>query len=261
MSPTNGAPIGDRLPGRISLIVPAHNEADNLPGLLAKSRQVLAVLADDFEIILVDDGSTDDTQSVARASMGDQADRLRIVSHERKSGYGISVADGLRAARGEVVGFVDGDGQFDVADLVTLAAMLRSSDLAAGWRMARADPWHRSVVSGTFNVLVRLLYGLNYRDVDCGMKLFKRRVLDGASPLLARSALLNTELYFKTRRNGFEIAQVGIPHYPRLAGVRSGARLRPILRAVRELFSLRWQLARNWRPAAAAMPSGQPREV
>jgi len=246
------AESGVHLAGLVSLVIPAHNEAANLPRVLPAARAVLVALADEFEIVLVDDGSTDQTVAVARSEMGQDGARLRVVSHARKSGYGITVADGLRAARGQWVAFMDGDGQFDPMDLGRLAERAADADLITGWRQRRADPWHRSVVSHTFNLLVRLLYGISYRDVDCGFKLMRRQVLDAASPLLARSALLNTEIYFKAQRSGLRVAQVGLTHHPRLAGVRSGGRLRPILRAVGELVRLRLELARSWSPKGAS---------
>ncbi|EQD62160.1 glycosyl transferase family 2, partial [mine drainage metagenome] len=138
---------GGQLAGLVSLVIPAHNEAENLPGVLRAARTVLAALGDDYEIVLVDDGSTDATVAVARAEMGDDAARLRVVTHSRKSGYGITVADGLRAAQGQWVAFMDGDGQFDPLDLKLLAELAQAADLIAGWRRRRADPWHRSVVS------------------------------------------------------------------------------------------------------------------
>jgi glycosyltransferase involved in cell wall biosynthesis len=240
----------DRLEGSVSLVIPVYNESANMAAVIPAARLTLSQIADDFEVVLVDDGSTDDTVSTARREMGDQVDRLKVVTHERKSGYGITVADGLRAATGEWVAFVDGDGQFDPGDLRRLAQLADGADLIAGWRIHRADPWHRSVVSGTFNVLVHFLYGISYRDVDCGFKLMRRELLDVASPLKARSALLNTELYFKATRARMVVRQVGIQHHPRVAGVRSGGKLIPILRAVRELVRLRLELARTWEPPA-----------
>jgi glycosyltransferase involved in cell wall biosynthesis len=213
----------------------------------------LRALASDWEVVLVDDGSTDDTVAVARAAMGQDAGRLRVIRHQRKSGYGITVADGLRAARGDYVGFMDGDGQFDPGDLRTLADLMPTADLATGRRRRRADPGYRLVIAGVFNILVRALYGVRVADIDCGLKLMRRRVLDASAPLLARSALLNTELYFKSQRSGLRIRQVPVSHYPRVAGVRSGARLIPILRAIRDLMWLRLRLARRWRA-----PTGQP---
>jgi glycosyltransferase involved in cell wall biosynthesis len=223
--------------------------------VIGNSRAVLDGLSPDWEIVLVDDGSTDDTVAVARAAMGAAASRLRVVSHDSKRGYGITVADGLRTARLDYIAFMDGDGQFDAADLRTLADLMPSADLAAGWRLHRADPSYRLVIAGVFNVLVRTLYGVRARDVDCGLKLMRRRVLDAAAPLLARSALLNTELYFKCRRSGLRVRQVAVNHYPRIAGVRSGARLIPILRAIRDLVWLRLRLARTWHAPSVAAPA------
>ena len=237
-----------RLDGLVSLVIPVHNEAENIPRVVSGSRAALAQLSEEFEIVLVDDGSSDGSASAAARTLGDDADHLVVVRHTHKMGYGVSVADGLRASRGAYVAFMDGDGQFDPQDLTRLAALLPEADLIGGWRIHREDPWHRSVVSGTFNVFVRGLYGIHYRDVDCGLKLMRRAVLEAASPLLARAALLNTELYFKAGRCGFRIAQAGVPHYRRLAGTRSGGRLVPILRAVRELVRLRVRIAREWRP-------------
>ncbi len=245
-----------RLVGTVSLVIPAHNEAENLPRVVKSSREALRELCDHFEIVLVDDGSSDGSADVARLALGEDSDRLQIVRHQTKSGYGITVADGLRAASGEWVAFMDGDGQFNPHDLALLAGQSERAELVAGWRRRRADPWHRSVVSHTFNVLVRLLYGIKYRDVDCGFKLMRREVLAAASPILARSALLNTELYFKAKRSGFRVVQIPIEHHPRLAGVRSGGRLIPILRAVQELVRLRLRLARTWRPPAPTRPGG-----
>jgi glycosyltransferase involved in cell wall biosynthesis len=242
------------LDGSLSLVIPAHNEAANMGRVVGGSLETLRELSSDWEIVLVDDGSTDDTAAVALSAMGPDAARLRVVRHARKSGYGLTVADGLRAARGDYVAFMDGDGQFDPADLKTLAGLMPDADLAAGWRRRRADPGYRLVIAGVFNVLVRLLYGVRVRDIDCGLKLMRRRVLEDAAPLLARSALLNTELYFKSQRSGLRIRQVAVPHYPRVAGVRSGARLVPIMRAIRDLVWLRLRLARAWRAPSPARP-------
>ena len=242
------------LHGSLSLVIPAHNESENMAKVIRASIEALVALVPEWEIVLVDDGSTDETVTAAREAMGDQASRLRVIAHAHKLGYGVTVADGLRASTGDYVAFMDGDGQFDPADIRSLAAMMTTADLAAGWRRHRADPRYRLVIAGVFNFLVRLLYGVRVRDIDCGLKLMHRRVLDAAAPLLARSALLNTELYFKAQRSGLRISQVPVPHYPRVAGVRSGARLIPILRAVRDLVWLRLRLMRHWRAPSLAVP-------
>jgi len=243
-----------QLDGSLTLVIPVHNEAANMPRVVGGSVATLAQLASSWEIVLVDDGSTDETVTTARRAMGDQASRLRVIAHPHKMGYGVTVADGLRAATTDYVAFMDGDGQFDPADLTSLAALMATADLAAGWRRRRADPKYRLLIAGIFNLLVRLLYGVRVHDIDCGLKLMDRTVLDAAAPLLARSALLNTELYFKAKRSGLRVRQVPVPHYPRVAGVRSGARLIPILRAVRDLVWLRLRLSRQWRAPSLTVP-------
>lgn len=235
--------------GRLSLVIPAHNERDSIGRMIRESRSVLPALARDFQIVVVDDGSTDGTAEVARAAMEGDENRLRLIRHERRSGALVSVADGLRAADGDYVAHIDGDGQFRVQDLELLAREVGHADLVGGRRKSRADPWFRSIISGVFNLGVRLLYGLPYRDMDCGLKLIRRSALERMSPLIGRSACLNAEIYFKARRSGMRVVQVQVPHYPRLTGRRSGGRLRPIARAVRELVLLRLRLASEWRPA------------
>lgn len=229
--------------------MPAHNEAENIGAVLTAARDLLAPRCPWFELVLVDDASSDGTAEVAREALGDDAGRLRVIRHEVQRGYAATVTDGLRAARGRLLAFMDGDRQFDASDLGRLLDAMNRADMAAGIRAKRADPWFRSVVSGVMNILVRTLYGIHRRDVDCGLKVFRREVFEDASPLLARSALFNTELFFKAERLGYRVTQLPVRHRPRVAGRRSGARLRPILCALRDLIRLRVRLAREWGPS------------
>lgn len=238
MAMTATLPESSRLDS-LTLVMPAHNESESLARLLPHAAAVLPGMARRIEIVIVDDGSTDGTGDVARRLCADHGLDLRVIRHEQKSGYGISVADGLRDARMEFTAFTDADGQFDVADLALLIPpLLDGADLVAGWRLERQDAAIRSVVSGVFNIALRLLYGLRVRDVDCALKLMRTDFLRSID-LEARSALLNAELYCKARRDGRRIVQVPVPHHPRELGVRSGARPRAVLRAIRELIRYR----------------------
>ena len=228
----------------LSLVLPAHNEAENLAWLLPHAARVLPTLAERFEVVVVDDGSNDGSGELARRVAAEHHLDLQVLRHDRKSGYGATVGDGLRAARLDYVAFTDADGQFELADLGRLIPLLARADLVGGWRAERQDAAMRSVVSFVFNTLVLLLYRLPYRDLDCAMKVMRREVLDTVD-LRARSALLNTELYYKARRAGFRIAQCPVPHHPRRAGRRSGARPRAILRAIKELIVFRWTMRRS----------------
>jgi len=242
MAVTAVLPETQRLSG-LSLVMPAHNESESLRRLLPHAAAVLPGLAHRVEVVLVDDGSTDGTGALAESLGGSLGLEVRVIRHARKSGYGISVGDGLRAARLEYTAFTDADGQFDVADLALLVpAVLDGAELVGGWRVRRRDAAVRSVVSGVFNLTLRLLYGLRVRDVDCALKLMRTEFLRSIE-LESHSALINAELYCKARRDGRRIVQVPVPHHPRELGRRSGARPRAILCALRELvrFRHRWR--------------------
>jgi dolichol-phosphate mannosyltransferase len=232
----------------VSLTIPAHNEAENIGRVIQDCMAVLGEGGRTYEIVLVDDASQDDTVGAARAAMGDAASNLTVVTHKGQRGYAITVCDGLRSSRGRVLAFMDGDGQFDPNDLSRLIAGLKAADFVAGIRKRRADPWYRSFVSGVYNRVVRLSFGIREKDFDCGLKVFTRAVWTGVSPIRARSAVFNPEMFFKAHRLGFRVVQVPVEHLPRLAGVRSGGRLIPVARAMRDVIRLRIWLALNWRP-------------
>jgi glycosyltransferase involved in cell wall biosynthesis len=232
-----------RLSG-LSLVLPVHNEAENLTWLLPHVAATLPGFAERYEVVVVDDGSTDGSGALATSLAAGLGMDLRVVRHAHKSGYGATVGDGLRAARLDYVAFTDADGQFEVADLGLLIPLLDGADLVGGWREERQDAAMRSVVSWVFNTLVLVLYRLPYRDIDCALKVMRRSVLDSVD-LHARSALINTELYYKARYAGWRIAQHSVPHHPRRAGRRSGARPRAIARAIKELVLFRWTMRRS----------------
>jgi dolichol-phosphate mannosyltransferase len=235
----------------VSLTIPAHNEAENIGRVLQDVMPVLCEGGRTYEIVLVDDASVDGTVGAARAAMGDAAGNLTVVTHKQQRGYAITVCDGLRASRGKVLAFMDGDGQFDPRDLGRLIARLDAADMVAGIRKRRADPWHRSFVSGVYNLVVRLTFGIREHDFDCGLKAFTRAAWNGVTPIRARSAVFNPEIFFKAHRLGFRVVQVPVEHLPRLAGRRSGGRLIPVARAMRDVIRLRASLAMTWRPEGA----------
>ena len=220
--------------------MPAHNESANLRWLLPHVNEVLPRLAARFNVIIVDDGSTDGTGSVAESLAHELGMELRVVRHERKSGYGAAVGDGLRAADLEYTAFTDADGQLDVADLARLVPLLKDADLVGGWRMTRQDPAFRSVISGVFNRLVLVTLRIPVKDVNCALKIVRTDVLRRFD-LHSKSALINAELYWKVQAHGGRFEQVGVPHHPRRMGRRSGGRLIPILRATKELVEIRFR--------------------
>lgn len=224
--------------------MPAHNEQENLGWLLPHVAEVLPRLARRYEVIIVDDGSTDGTGDRALTLAAELGLELRVVRHEGKLGYGKAVGDGLREVRLEYAAFTDADGQLDPADLALLLPLLEGNDLVGGWRTTREDPAFRSLISGVFNRLVLFLFDIRVRDVNCALKIIRTERLRSFE-LESRSALINAELYWKVKQGGGSYAQVPVPHHPRRLGRRSGGRLVPILRASRELLLMRFRSGRT----------------
>jgi glycosyltransferase involved in cell wall biosynthesis len=223
----------------ISLVLPAHDEAENIGPVIEQARKVLSRIAKEHEIIVVDDGSRDDTGRVVARFAG-----VRLLRHESNRGYGAALRTGLRAAKMEWVVFTDADLQFDLEDLVDLLEASKQVDIVAGYRAPRRDPPTRRLLGWGWGRLVRWVHGLDVRDVDCAFKLFRREVLE-AIPIESVGAFINTEILVRARSEGFEIRQIPVRHYARRAGASSGARPRVIFRAVRELLALRRRLPRS----------------
>lgn len=240
MTHANPGPPIVRLPGSLTLVLPAHNEAGNIEAVVRQSLTALPDFTDDFEIVVVDDGSRDATAAIVERVASEDC-RVRLVRHERNRGYGAALTSGFRASRGEFVMFMDADRQFDIGDLRLLTPFASAYDIVAGFRMERNDPLHRRLFAETFNVAVRVLFGVHMRDIDCAFKLFRGDLLRGME-LSAPGALINTEIQAKARQQRASVQQVGVHHYPRVAGSASGGNPRVIVRAMGETLALWWQL-------------------
>lgn len=228
-----------RLPG-ISVFLLAHNEEGNIKRVIDGFKTEIPKLTDDYEIIVVDDGSSDDTGHIAEC-MASADCHVRVVHHGVNRGYGAAVISGINAASKEYVLLSDGDGQFDPADLLRLAANMPNCDVVVGRRIRRADPLMRRVNGKAWSIMMRALFGLRITDLDCGFKLFRRQVLADLQ-LEANGAMITTELMAKLAGRGARIMEVGVRHLPRMAGEQSGNSLRVIGRAFKELPALYWKL-------------------
>jgi len=227
---------------QLSLVFPVFDEEPNIGPLLDHALALAPRLADAFEIVVVDDGSRDGSLGVIEARRRAEP-RIRLVRHAANRGYGAALRAGLREARGELVFFSDADLQFDLAQLATLLAHTHEFDIVAGYREPRRDPWPRLALAATWGALVRGLFGLRVRDIDCAFKVFHRRVLE-AIPIASVGACVNTEILVRARQAGYRIHQVAVDHRRRRAGRQTGARPRVILRALFELAALHLELRR-----------------
>jgi glycosyltransferase involved in cell wall biosynthesis len=249
----------DRRVAALSYFFPAHNEEANLRGLVGEALETLPRLADSFEIVIVDDGSRDATPAIAD-ELAAAHPEVRAVHHPVNLGYGAALRSGFAAARYDVLGFTDGDRQFHVEDLGRLLERLEASDVrprpdvVAGYRIQRADPLVRTVYARLYRLANRIFFGLKVRDVDCACKVFRRDALRDIA-VESGGAFFSAELLIKLSAAGHEIDEVGVPHYPRVAGSPTGAKPSVVLRAVRDFWLLRLRL---WANPRTALRRGSP---
>lgn len=225
----------------LSIVVPAHNEEQNIDALVAEIRAACLDLfrGDKFryEIIIVNDGSTDETAVVAERLAALQ--EVRVVHHEQNKGYGAALRSGFDAAKKRYVAFIDGDRQLDPRDLLRLAPHARRTQLSIGYRAKRDDPFHRRLLGKTFSrVFVPLMIGVRVRDVDCALKIIPREFIRSAD-LSSDGALINSELLAKAVADGYSLHEEPVNHYPRVWGEQSGANLAVIGKVFLELYRVR----------------------
>lgn len=224
--------------GSLSIFFPAYNEEGNIATTIMDAREAARNLAKTYEIIVVDDGSTDRTVDVVK-ELSRHDTNIRLVRHVRNRGYGAAVKTGLKACKNDWIFFTDSDGQFHYDELEKFVSSRGKADLVIGYRLKRMDPFHRVFVA---QVLLKIwnffLFRLSVRDVDCAYKLFKREVRDAIN-LETESAITVTEFIVKAKALGFKIIQMPVHHYARKFGHQTGGNWRVIMRAARESFALR----------------------
>jgi glycosyltransferase involved in cell wall biosynthesis len=200
----------------ISAFFPTYNELDNIPLIVQRMSSVLHKLSREWEIIIVDDGSTDGTSDLAdRLAQADP--RVRVVHHNTNLGFGAALRSGIEASRMELVFYTDSDNQFDVEELADFLPPLNHADLVVGYRVDRQDPPLRLFVAKVYNIMIRLMFGLKVRDIDCSFKLGKRHVLQSFR-LLANTGLGDAELLLKAERRGARIVELPVKHFHRTLG-------------------------------------------
>jgi glycosyltransferase involved in cell wall biosynthesis len=226
----------------LSVFFPCYNEQDNLRRVYESAAKVLGNQGLDYEIILVDDGSADQTPRIAD-TLATADPRVKVVHHPTNLGYGAAIQSGIRAATKTLVFFTDGDGQFDLNELPPLLPLMKEFDIVSCFRLDRQEGLIRKLNSWCWTRLVCLLFRLKLKDINCAFKLFKHRVFDGME-LQSAGALINAEILARATRRRYAIFQVGVHHFPRLRGRPTGANLRVIFRAFRELVKLYRQINR-----------------
>ena len=225
----------------MSIVLPAYNEEANIEQALAEATAAAERLVGEHEIVVVDDGSRDKTADLAK-SVAQRDPRVRVICHGRNRGYGEALRTGFLASRLDLVFFTDADLQFDMSELEKFMTYAGTVDVIAGYRVNRQDRRARRLMAYAWNLLVRVLFYVPVRDIDCAFKLFDRRVLNDID-IESVGAMVNTELMVKLGRRGASVVEVGVHHRPRRAGQARGASPRVIATALSEVVRMRKRLA------------------
>jgi glycosyltransferase involved in cell wall biosynthesis len=222
----------------LSVFFPAYNDAPSLPLLLERCFVVLEQHVEDYEVIVVDDGSGDATAAVLVELKARYGRSLRVMTHAVNRGYGAALRSGFAAATKDLVFYTDGDGQYDVGELPKLLAQFGPyTGFVNGYKLERRDPRHRIWIGKVYNKLAAFLFGLQIRDIDCDFRLIRRQLLAQLS-LESTSGTICIELVRKLEMTGWEFAEVGVHHYPRLHGRSQFFRIRSLATTFLQLLRL-----------------------
>jgi glycosyltransferase involved in cell wall biosynthesis len=220
----------------ISVFFPAYNEEDNLSATVRQTEEIIQRITDTYEIIIVDDGSSDKTPEIADRLAAENP-RVKAVHHRPNKGYGAALWSGIKAAQYDWVFFTDADLQFRLEEMQNLIDFIPEYPVVLGYRAPRRDPLIRLLNAKGWNFLNRIFFGLKVKDIDCAFKLFDRRLVAGL-PLKTRGATMSAEMLIRLQRKGVPMKQVPVTHLPRKMGVATGAKPSVIIRAFKELFRL-----------------------
>ncbi len=221
----------------LSIFFPFWNEEKNIESVVKKAIPVAQTIAKEWEIIMIDDGSSDKTGKIAK-KLAEENKTLRLISHSVNRGYGASLKSGFLNAKYNLVVFNDGDGQFDFSEVTKFLKKIETADVVIGHRKKRVDHMFRRVLMNLLKLWDSLFFGFYFRDIDCGFKMFKKSAVEKILPLYSEGAMITTEILAKAKRKKLTIAEVEVTHFPRKFGDQSGGNLRVILRAIFESFLL-----------------------
>ena len=226
----------------LSVFFPAYNDAGTIASLVIRAMKVAGTLTADFEVIVVNDGSSDETPKILDELARLYPDHVRVVHHPQNRGYGGALRTGFTTASKELVFYTDGDYQYDPAEMSLLwAKMSDGVDWVNGWKISRSDPLHRIVIGRLYHHLVKLLFGLKVRDVDCDFRLMRRRIFDVVR-LEKNSGVICLEMMKKFQDAGFRVAEQPVHHYHRSYGRSQFFNFRRIFRTAVDVLKLWWAL-------------------
>jgi glycosyltransferase involved in cell wall biosynthesis len=234
-----------KLIDKISVFFPAYNEEKNIEKTVLSAKKVLEKVANKWEIIVVNDGSSDDTRKIVN-KLGKEDKRIKVISHKKNRGYGAGLKTGLYSAKYPWIAYTDADGQFDFSEIKYFIKTQRETeaDLVIGKYIDRKVKLSRKLNTYAWETFVNILFGLKVRDIDTGFKMLSKKVVDKLPELKSeRGAFIESEMLIYAKKAGFKIEQIGVRHYPRTQGHGTGADLNVIVKSFMDLFKL-WKKLR-----------------
>lgn len=234
--------MAKKLP-ELSIFFPFWNEEKNIETVIKKAIPLAEKSADKWEIIMIDDGSSDNTLSIAK-KLSAKNKNLKLISHFPNRGYGSALKEGFNNSKFKYIVFNDGDGQFDFSEVEKFIELIKEADIVIGYRKKRNDVniFKRLLLMNLLKIWDLTLFHFYFRDIDCGFKMFTREALDKIGPLRSEGAMITSEILAKAKKKKLKIKEVGVNHYPRIHGAQSGANFPVILRAVLESLQLWYDL-------------------
>lgn len=230
----------------LSVFFPAYYDEKNIDKVVHKAVSILEELKlKDYEVIIIEDGSPDKTGEVAD-ELAKQYEKVRVIHHEKNMGYGATLKDGFLSAKLDYVFYSDGDNQFDLEDIKKFVALIPYTDVVVGYRKKKQYSLYRKFTSLSYNYLLKLIFDINYWDIDCAFKLFKTDLFKKIE-IKSVDAFIDAEIMIKAKLLGYRTTEVGVEHLPRVDGISTGARPSVILRTIREIFEYRKEYKKQLR--------------
>ncbi len=232
----------------LSIFFPCYNEEKNIQKTVDKSLPIIKQITPKWEIILINDGSKDNTLRTIQSIRSKLGKNIKIINHPQNRGYGAALKSGFYASRYKWITFTDADGQFDFKDIYQLIKKQKQTkaDLTIGYYLGRKVPFYRKWGSYAWQLAVFSLFGLSVKDIDCGFKLIKKEVIDNIGKLEAeRGPFITSELLIKAKQKGYKIAETGVHHFARLEGEATGTKLNVILSGFKDLLNLKAKLIQD----------------
>lgn len=229
----------------LSIFFPFWNEEKNVRKVVEDAIPVAKEVAKEWEILIIDDGSSDRTYEIGK-ELAREHRNVRVITHSPNRGYGAALREGFDNAKYKYVVFTDGDRQFDFGEVKKFIEAIPGNDIVIGFRKQRQDNFVRHLLMNLLKIWDFIFFGFYFRDIDCGFKMFKREAITAITPLRSEGAMVTTEILAKAKRKKLKIREVEVNHYPRKFGNQTGANLPVIIRAILESFIL-WFDIRNQR--------------